>query len=247
MDNSDRLGGDRVVKPHNGATRSNGASLAGHTVLLGALESEVASLLIQALGRSSIEASLEANIFDVLYGEADTYYDCLILGGNLEDIQELRGLGQQVPILSIVLDPAPQQRITALKMGADDCLSVPFAVGELVARVQALCRRSGALNDQDAITVGTLTLCSENHTVERDGRTVRLSPTEGAILRLLMERPGHVVSADRISTAILGECEGMSSNLVSVHIANLRRKLGSCSQRSEVQTVRGKGYLVRVP
>ena len=160
--------------------------------------------------------------------------------GGLEVLTAARAHGQELPVLIITARDAVSDRVQGLDAGADDYLVKPFDLDELAARIRALLRRKSG-RTAPAIEHRGVVLNPARHSVTRDGREVALSPKEFALLQLLMERPGTILSRTRIEERLYGWGEEVESNAVEVHIHGLRRKLGA----DYVLNVRGVGY--RVP
>jgi two-component system, OmpR family, response regulator QseB len=160
--------------------------------------------------------------------------------GGLEVLTAARAQGQELPVLIITARDAVTDRVQGLDAGADDYLVKPFDLDELAARIRALLRRKSG-RTAPAIEHRGVILNPARHSVTRDGREVALSPKEFALLRLLMERPGTILSRARIEERLYGWGEEVESNAVEVHIHGLRRKLGA----DYILNVRGVGY--RVP
>ncbi len=160
--------------------------------------------------------------------------------GGLEVLTAARAQGQELPVLIITARDAVSDRVQGLDAGADDYLVKPFDLDELAARIRALLRRKSG-RTAPAVEHRGVVLNPATHTVTRDGREIALSPKEFALLRLLMERPGTILSRARIEERLYGWSEEVESNAVEVHIHGLRRKLGA----DFILNVRGVGY--RVP
>jgi two-component system, OmpR family, response regulator QseB len=160
--------------------------------------------------------------------------------GGLEVLTAARAHGQEMPVLIITARDAVSDRVQGLDAGADDYLVKPFDLDELAARIRALLRRKSG-RTAPAIEHHGVVLNPAKHSVTRDGREVALSPKEFALLQLLMERPGTILSRARIEERLYGWGEEVESNAVEVHIHGLRRKLGA----DYILNVRGVGY--RVP
>ncbi|HUA27218.1 MAG TPA: response regulator [Steroidobacteraceae bacterium] len=160
--------------------------------------------------------------------------------GGLEVLTAARAHGQELPVLIITARDAVSDRVQGLDAGADDYLVKPFDLDELAARIRALLRRKSG-RTAPAIEHRGVVLNPATHSVTRNGREVALSPKEFALLQLLMERPGTILSRARIEERLYGWGEEVESNAVEVHIHGLRRKLGA----DYILNVRGVGY--RVP
>lgn len=173
-------------------------------------------------------------------------YDLMILDlglpkmSGLEILKKLRGKDNALPVLILTSRDTVADRVTGLDCGADDYLVKPFALDELNARIRALHRRR---KDRSTPTIqhGAITLDPAAHEVTRDGKPVNISAREFAVLQMLLENIGKVLSRARIEEGLYAWNEEIESNAVEVHIHHLRKKLGS----SLIHTIRGIGYVVR--
>lgn len=160
--------------------------------------------------------------------------------GGLQLLKSLRERGGSLPVLIITARDAVSDRVAGLDAGADDYLVKPFDLDELAARIRALLRRRAGTGAPLLAHLG-VELDPAAHRVTHDGVEVALSPREFALLQLLMERPGTILSRASIEERLYGFGEEVESNAVEVHIHGLRRKLGA----QFILTVRGVGYRVR--
>lgn len=182
-----------------------------------------------------------------LYQVMTTDYDALILDvmlpvqDGLMVCRAIRRTGNPVPILMVTARDAIDARIEGLDCGADDYLVKPFDFGELLARLRALIRRGRQPLLPDKVTVGALTLDTRGRSAQVDGRDVRLTAKEYALLEYLVRRAGDVVSRSDIAEHVWDEHYDPLSNVVDVHIQRLRRKLGGTGE-SSIRTRRGEGY-----
>ena len=152
----------------------------------------------------------------------------------LRIVRELSSAG----VLMLTARDAMGDRVRGLTAGADDYLIKPFQMAELVARIQAILRRTGHAGVRTA--VGDLTIADDAASVRRADVEVELTATERRILAYLAARPGRVVSKTQILTNVWGY-EGFDDNVVEVHVSSLRRKLERHGPRL-IHTVRGRGY-----
>ncbi len=162
----------------------------------------------------------------------------------LEILKELRAAGIQTPVLLLTALGAVDERVAGLSAGADDYIVKPFAFPELMARLQAVCRRS-VTRPSPILEVGDLCLDLATRRVTRGGVEIMLSPTEFSLLEFLMRHAGQVVTRKMLCEHIwYADWEGMT-NVVEVHINRLRSKLDRGHETSAIQTIRGRGYAIR--
>jgi len=158
----------------------------------------------------------------------------------LQVLKSLRARGDMLPVLIITARDAVSDRVQGLDAGADDYLVKPFDLDELAARIRALLRRKSGRTVPEIEHLG-VTLNPATHRVTQHGREVALSPKEFALLQLLLERPGTILSRAQIEEELYGWGEEVESNAVEVHIHGLRRKLGA----DFIVNVRGVGYRIK--
>ena len=176
---------------------------------------------------------------------ATGHCDLVILDLGLPDedgmqlMQKLRARGYAVPVLVLTARDAIESRIAGLRAGADDYVVKPFNLEELVARVQALLRRS-AVRATDFIEHGNIRLDAANAEVFLRGDRVELSRREFGVLLALLNARGRILSAAQLKDSLYGFGTDIESNALNVHIHHLRRKLGA----DLIQTVRGLGYRI---
>ncbi|WP_040495625.1 response regulator transcription factor [Ilumatobacter nonamiensis] len=161
--------------------------------------------------------------------------------------RKLRDRGDRTPILILTARRATADRVEGLDAGADDYLPKPFEVEELLARIRALLRRTDSGAGAPVLVLGDLTLDTAKRMVTRGGRTVDLTKTEFDILEYLVRNAEIVLSRSTIYEEIWGYDFEASSKSLDVHIGYLRRKLEDDGAGRLVHTVRGVGYVARVP
>ena len=151
---------------------------------------------------------------------------------------DLNGL----PVIMLTARGEEADRIRGLETGADDYLTKPFSVPELVARVRALLRRTAPAVAAGVMTFGDLTLDRETRRVHRAKREVRLGPTEFRLLDCLLQRPGRVYSREQLLDLVWGRDVYIEARTVDVHIGRLRKALNRRGDRDPIRTVRSAGY-----
>ena len=179
-------------------------------------------------------------------------FDVIILDLMLPDMhgydvcQRLRQDGQHTPILMLTAMDAIEDKIKGIKIGADDYLTNPFDLDDLLDRTDALVRRTHNFTQRsNVLTVGDLKLDRELLEVTRGGESIKLTAKELAILELLMSSPGRVFSRTRILNQVWGYSEDPLTNVVDVYIARLRRKIDTKGRDPLIETVRGHGYRLK--
>ena len=147
---------------------------------------------------------------------------------------------QRIPVILVTAKSSELDKVKGLDGGADDYLAKPFGVMELIARVKALLRRSGA-GDESVLTCGNVTLDSEKRMVSVDGKPVELTYKEFELLRLLMKNHGIVISRDVIMERVWDSSFEGESRTIDVHVRTLRQKLGEGG--ALIKTIRNVGYM----
>ena len=160
--------------------------------------------------------------------------------------RRLRESGDRTPILMLTARDAVSDRVTGLDAGADDYLTKPFALEELLARVRALLRRNQP-SDDGTLMAGDLSLNPRTREVTRAGRPVRLTRTEFALLELLLRNAGTVLSRGTIRERVWGFDDSDGSNTLDVYVGYLRRKSEAGGEPRLIHTVRGVGFVLRLP
>lgn len=180
---------------------------------------------------------------------AATAYDLILLDWMLPDLdglavcRQLRASGARMPVMMLTARAEIQERIAGLDAGADDYLPKPFDLGELLARCRALVRRAGG--EETMVVVGPLQLDRAERRATLDGKRVELTPREFALVVLLARRVGRAVSRMEILQKVWETSFDPGSNVVEVHVKNLREKLGDHAKM--IETVRGVGYRLATP
>jgi DNA-binding response OmpR family regulator len=178
-------------------------------------------------------------------------YDLIVLDlmlpkiDGLSLLKILRGRGDRTAVLILTAKGGHGSIVELLNAGADDYLSKPFDLGELIARAKALIRRGKGSADP-TLRIGDLQVNTVEQTVRRSDELIELSPTEYRILEYLMHRPRVVVSKRELLEHLYDYNWEHHSNVIEAHISNLRKKLDGASKQPSIETLRGRGYRLLV-
>jgi two-component system OmpR family response regulator len=179
----------------------------------------------------ALDGVYSAVILDLMLPEVDGVSLC----------RSLRAEGRSVPVLMVTARDTVKDRVAGLDAGADDYLTKPFAFEELAARVRALLRRPPERLSL-VLDEGGVTLSPSTREVSVGGRRVVLTSKEFALLELLMRHPGQVLSRQQIMDHLWDDESQGNSNIVEVHVKNVRKKLMEAGKDDSIETVRGAGY-----
>jgi two-component system response regulator MprA len=197
-------------------------------------EIELAADGSEALYRLDGSEEPDAMILDVLMPGVD----------GLEVCRRLRGSGSKLPVLMLTARTEVEDRVAGLDAGADDYVTKPFALEELLARVRALLRRTSD-EEGDVVRFANLELDPTTREVTRGGRPIELTRTEFSLLELFMRNPRQVLTRTIIFERVWGYDFGYASNSLDVYIGYLRRKTEADGEPRLIHTVRGVGYALR--
>lgn len=192
-------------------------------------------------GRSGLDMALE-NHCDLML------LDVMLPGLNgLELLRRLRNEGSSLPVILLTARDSVMDKVTGLDMGADDYITKPFAIEELLARIRAVLRKKErpAEKMQTILRCGALVLDPARHTVSYGGMPVTLTFKEFALLQALMENQDIVLSRDTLLEKVWGYDYMGETNIVDVYIRYLRQKLNDAFAPKLIQTVRGVGYVLK--
>jgi two-component system response regulator PhoP len=164
----------------------------------------------------------------------------------LEVIRKLRSRGRDFPILVLTARSEWRDKVEGLEAGADDYMTKPFRVEELMARINALMRRAGG-HARPKVTFGPITVDLTGQRVWREGAEIELTTYEYKVLNYLVMHPDEVVTKTDLSEHIYEEDADRDSNVIEVFIGRLRRKLDPDGTLNPIETLRGRGYRLALP
>ncbi|HAI32687.1 MAG TPA: phosphate regulon transcriptional regulatory protein PhoB, partial [Thalassospira sp.] len=182
---------------------------------------------------------------------AETHVDLVLLDwmlpvmSGIEVCRQIRRKpeSRDLPVIMVTARGEEGDRIRGLDTGADDYVTKPFAIGELLARIRALLRRSGPAQPQGQLIYSDIEMDLAAHRVSRNGKSIHLGPTEFRLLRYFLEHPGRVFSREQLLNAVWGPNIYVETRTVDVHIRRLRKALNDVKgTRDIIRTVRAAGY-----
>jgi len=210
-------------------------------------ERQFAHLLARRLNDAGYETALAFNGRDGLERASGHTWDLAILDVMLPEMdgvtlaRTLRERGCQIPILMLTARDAVEDRVNGLRSGADDYLVKPFAFAELLARVEALARRTGR---SSKLSFGSVEMDLASHRVSVSGTPVDLTPKEFDLLEALLRGAGRVLTRMEIKEYVWGFSFDAPTKVVDLYVHYLRRKLAKPGARELIQTIRGIGYSI---
>ncbi|GAA1582883.1 response regulator transcription factor [Kribbella sancticallisti] len=230
------------------------SELAGERLLVVDDEATVRELLSATLRFAGFSVTSVATGAEAVDAATRQQPDLVLLDVMLPDVdgfEVVRRLREQrrgdgpVPVLFLTARDRQADKVTGLSLGADDYVTKPFDLEELIARIRAILRRTSG-SPLGLLTVGELELDPDGHQVTRAGQVVRLSPTEFRLLRYLMQNAGQVVSKVQILDRVWDYDFGGDASIVDTYISYLRRKTDTAEPKL-IHTVHGVGYVMREP
>lgn len=216
-------------------------------LLLAEDEKDLSRALVAILKHNHYSVDAVYNGADALeYGLSENY-DGMLLDimmprmSGLEALTELRKRGIETPVLLLTAKSEIQDRITGLDMGADDYLSKPFAMGELLARVRAMTRRKTEFTPS-ILEIGNVSLDKSTYELKGSKASFRLGNKEYQMMEMLMSNPKRLISTEQFMERVWGYDAEAEMNVVWVYISYLRKKLMALESNLEIKVTRGVGY-----
>ena len=210
---------------------------------------ELSRLLANGLMAAGYEADLVHSVAEARDALRSVTYAAMILdlglpdGDGLSVLSELRRKTDPLPVLVLTARDGLQDRVNGLRSGADDYLAKPFALEELVARLEAILRRPGQLLGS-SLSLANLVYDTESRQVFIDSAPHVFSARETSVLEILLRRQGRVVPKKNVEDHIFGLSGEVASNAVEVYVSRLRKLLAEHNARITIHTIRGVGYLM---
>jgi two-component system, OmpR family, response regulator len=215
-------------------------------------EPNIRDLLATSLRFAGYEIQTAANGAQAVSAVNESEPDIILLDVMLPDMngfsvtKKLRSSGIQAPILFLTARDEVEDKITGLTVGGDDYLTKPFSLDEVVARIQAILRRTKTVDTESAvIDAGAVVINQDAHEVTIEGKLVDLSPTEYKLLRFLVMNPDRVLTKAQILDHVWEYDFNGDMGIVESYVSYLRKKLDPISSRPLIQTKRGVGYIYK--
>lgn len=221
-------------------------------ILLAEDDRIIADGLVRTLRKSGYAVDHVTNGSDADAALLSQQFDLLILDlglprlNGIEVLKRLRARKSPLPVLILTAQDGLEDRVRGLDVGADDYLTKPFSMNELLARLRAVMRRIRPGLADDKIVIGDITMDRVSHRVHRGSRDVHLGPTEFRILDHLMQHPGRVFSREQLLDAVWGSDVYVEARTVDVHIGRLRKALMVGEESDPIRTVRSAGYALDI-
>jgi len=219
-------------------------------ILLVEDQADLARHVNRALSRVDHEVTTASDGPSAVERAIERHNDLIILDVNLpgfdgfEVLKQIKSKGVLSRVLMLTARGEVNDRVAGLKAGADDYLTKPFAIEELLARVDALGRRGGAMKNAAVLDIGSIVMDLDRRKVTKAGETIDLSPREFEVLQILIQEPGRTFSRDEICERIWEREHEYDTRTVEIFIMRLRKKLDTKGEPSVIKTVRGVGYCI---
>ena len=214
-------------------------------------DERVAGHVVKGLKAEGILVDHVADGRQALFQVAAEAYDVIVLDRMLPNVdglkilQTLRASGDGTPVLILSALGDVDNRVKGLRAGGDDYLSKPFALSELIARVEALGRRKGVVQETTELSLADLQMNLLTRTVTRRGQPIDLTTREFSLLEYLLRNAGRVVSRSMLLEAVWDYNFDPQTNIIDQHVSRLRQKIDKDFEPALLQTVRGMGYSLR--
>lgn len=214
-------------------------------------DERVAGHVVKGLKAEGFLVDHVADGRDALFQAAAGAYDVIVLDRMLPNVdglkilQTLRASGDSTPVLILSALGDVDNRVKGLRAGGDDYLAKPFAFSELLARVEALGRRKGVVQETTELSLADLHMNLLTRTVTRAGQPIELTAREFGLLEYLLRNAGRVVSRNMLLEAVWDYNFDPQTNIIDQHVSRLRQKIDKGFEPPLVQTVRGMGYSLR--
>ena len=214
-------------------------------------DQEAANWLARALREAGHVSEVAVNGEEGLYHASTARFDVMIVDrmlprlDGLAMLKALRADGNDTPALILSALGQVDDRVEGLRSGGDDYLAKPYAVSELLARIEVLARRRRPEDQETRIVVGDLELDRLSHTVKRAGKNIPLQPREYRLLEYLMRNAEKVVTRTMLLEEVWDYHFDPQTNVIDVHVSRLRGKIDKDFDHQMLQTVRGAGYVLR--
>lgn len=221
-------------------------------LLLAEDEKILSDALVEILQRNNYSVDAVYNGRDALDWLLGGEYDAAILDimmpqlDGLSVVRQLRAAGSRLPVLLLTARSEIDDRVEGLDCGADDYLTKPFAMRELLARIRAITRRQPELHST-VLQLGTLRLDCADFQLSGPKGCLRLGNKEFQILQMLLMNPNQVISAERLLEKIWGYDSEAEVNSVWVYLSGLRKKIAQLGAQVQIRAVRGAGYILEEP
>jgi two-component system OmpR family response regulator len=216
-------------------------------------EADTARYICNGLREVGFDVNWSQNGIEGLPLAVDGQWDVVILDrllpGNVDGlsiVQKMRDLGKPTPVLVLSALASLDERVRGLRSGGDDYLTKPFAFSELLARIQALLRRSAMHQNVAELQIADLKLDLRKHRAERAGQVITLQPREFRLLEYLVRHQGQVVTRTMLLEAVWEYHFDPQTNVIDVQISRLRQKIDKGFSPQLLHTVRGVGYMISV-
>lgn len=211
-------------------------------------EKELSEALFQILTKNKYLVDAVYDGEDGLDYALTGIYDVIVLDimlpklNGLSLLKKIRQEGILTPVIMLTAKSQIEDRVTGLDLGADDYLTKPFAVEELLARLRSITRRKGIVVNENILTYGDISLNINTYDLDVNDESIRLTLKEFEIIKYFMERPKCVVSKDDLITKLWGFDSEVEYNNIEVYISFIRKKLSHLKSKVNIVTIRGVGY-----